>query len=285
MFWHLLPEADVFVDGLLAGTVRPSGHRLRGPARRKPDIVYCHYSGFGATGPYRHSDPRADDERPRRGGGGADATTTDSSVPVPNAEPMDGTSGGGDGTTVAAIHAALPRGGRAVRRERTGEGGVPRRRWRRRGDRPGWIGAVYGLNDDRLTDRRGLRRRRARRRSASAVPVLRHHRSPVRAVLRASSTSSGTASAELDRPDLAERSAGDGSADRLRPATRSATELPASSTRTQAEWVELANRRHTPRAGPPGRRRAPRRPSPRRPRSSSTASTPTSGRSPTSESR
>ena len=59
VFWRLRAGADVFVDGLLAGACDRIGDRLPGPARRKPDIVYAHCSGFGAVGPYAASRPTA----------------------------------------------------------------------------------------------------------------------------------------------------------------------------------------------------------------------------------
>ena len=49
---QLLETADVFVDGLMSGVVRPDGHRLRRATPAQAVIVYCHCSGFGATGAY-----------------------------------------------------------------------------------------------------------------------------------------------------------------------------------------------------------------------------------------
>ena len=52
MFWDLLRTADVFVDGFLAGACDALGIGYERQREFKPDIVYCHCSGFGATGPY-----------------------------------------------------------------------------------------------------------------------------------------------------------------------------------------------------------------------------------------
>ena len=80
-----------------------------------------------------------------------------------NTELMTGTSGGGDGTTAAAVHAAMRAVAAIVRRARTGEGAYPRRGRCRRGDRA-------------RVDRRGVRLERTpahgshRAAAAGAVP-------------------------------------------------------------------------------------------------------------------
>ena len=67
VFWRLLETADVIVDGNVAGTMDALGVGYEAVRARKPGIVFCHYSGFGAAGPYAViPDPRADDELPRR---------------------------------------------------------------------------------------------------------------------------------------------------------------------------------------------------------------------------
>ncbi len=81
VFWKLLDAADVFVDGLLSGSCDRMGIGYDEQRRRKPGIVYCHCSGFGARGPYADDPhPRADDERRRGGGHGGPSTTTASCV-------------------------------------------------------------------------------------------------------------------------------------------------------------------------------------------------------------
>ena len=52
VFWKLLDSADVFVDGLLSGSCDRMGIGYEAQRQRKPSIVYCHCSGFGAPGPY-----------------------------------------------------------------------------------------------------------------------------------------------------------------------------------------------------------------------------------------
>jgi crotonobetainyl-CoA:carnitine CoA-transferase CaiB-like acyl-CoA transferase len=80
---------------------------------------------------------------------------------------MGGTTIGGDGTAAGAVHAAMKVAAALVRRQRTGQGcfldaagadGVVAQ---------GWIAAVYGLNEDRLADRRGLREKGDTERTAA----------------------------------------------------------------------------------------------------------------------
>jgi crotonobetainyl-CoA:carnitine CoA-transferase CaiB-like acyl-CoA transferase len=74
-------------------------------------------------------------------------------------EPMGGTRSGGEGTAAGGVHAAYHVAAALFRRDRTGSGcyldasgadGVLAN---------GWVGAVYGLNDHRITDRQDLRPR------------------------------------------------------------------------------------------------------------------------------
>ncbi|MCW2750668.1 MAG: fldA 8, partial [Aeromicrobium sp.] len=52
VFWHLLDTADVFVDGNASDACDQLGIGYAAQSARKPDIVYCQYSGYGAAGPY-----------------------------------------------------------------------------------------------------------------------------------------------------------------------------------------------------------------------------------------
>ena len=199
---------------------------------------------------------------------------------------MTGTSGGGDGTTAAAVHAALRTVAAIVRRDRTGEGAFLDAAGADAVIAQGWIGAVYGWNERRLTDRTGLRPAGAGR---SAVPATSTTRPPTTGSCCSarSSRSSGSASARpsID-PISIDPDAGDGVAGRLRPRRRAAPAQAAGGLRRPApnrrgsSWRS----RTTSRSGRPiracgvARRRAPRRHG----RSSSTASTPSPGRSRTS---
>jgi crotonobetainyl-CoA:carnitine CoA-transferase CaiB-like acyl-CoA transferase len=167
VFWDLLRTADVFVDGFLAGVCDGLGIGYDAQRAVRPDIVHCHYSGFGGRGPYARIPTH-----------GQMMNALAAAVPLAisadglvreraSTEPMGGTTIGGDGTAAGAVHAAMKIVAALVRRARTGEGcyldaagsdGVVAQ---------GWIAAVYGLNEDRLTDRRGLRARGDTERTAA----------------------------------------------------------------------------------------------------------------------
>jgi crotonobetainyl-CoA:carnitine CoA-transferase CaiB-like acyl-CoA transferase len=245
VFWRLHAGADVFVDGLLAGACDRMGIGYQAQRARKPDIVYAHCSGFGAVGPYAaiptHGQMmnalaaaitlRADDDGLVR--------------PVPNVELMYGTSGGGDGTTAVAAHAALRTAAALVRRDRTGRGAFLDAAGADAVIAQGWIGAVYGWNEDRLTDRRGLR-------PAGAPPMASaryqyYETADGRFVLFCGIEHKFWARfcAEVGRPDLEDGSTGDelGPVEFAHGDTTLRRELAAVfRQRTQAEWVALAAR-------------------------------------------
>jgi crotonobetainyl-CoA:carnitine CoA-transferase CaiB-like acyl-CoA transferase len=70
---------------------------------------------------------------------------------------MSGTTIGGDGTAAGAVHAALRVAAALVRHARTGEGAFLDAAGADAVVAQGWIGAVYALNHDRITDTTGLR--------------------------------------------------------------------------------------------------------------------------------
>jgi formyl-CoA transferase len=157
LFWKLLEQADVFVDGLLGGACDRMGIGYAEQRRRTPSIVYSHCSGYGATGPYA---PIPTHGQMMNAAAAAVTVAVDDDGFVrqrPNEELMYGTSGGGDGTTAAAVHAALRTVAALVRRNRTGEGAFLDAAGADAVIAQGWIGAVYGWNEARLTDRIGLR--------------------------------------------------------------------------------------------------------------------------------
>ena len=156
VFWKLLDTADVFVDGNAADACAKLGIGYHAQARRKPDIVYCQYTGYGSAGPYC--------DIPTHGqmtNALAAATPTQMGADgflheVPGDGPMGNMRSGGEGTMAGAGHAAMHVAAALVRRERTGEGcfidvaahdGVVLNTW---------IASCYLLNEHRITDRVGM---------------------------------------------------------------------------------------------------------------------------------
>ncbi len=157
VLWDLLRTADVFVDGLLAGTCDNLGVGYAQQRLVKPDIVYCHCSGFGASGPYARIPTHGQMMNALAAavplGMGQDGLVRER----PSTEPMSGTTIGGDGTAAGAVHAALRVAAALVRRGRTGQGCFLDAAGADAVVAQGWIGATYALNNDRITDRTGLR--------------------------------------------------------------------------------------------------------------------------------
>jgi crotonobetainyl-CoA:carnitine CoA-transferase CaiB-like acyl-CoA transferase len=52
VFWRLHETADAFIDGFLAGASDRLGIGYDVQSTRRPQIVYCQHTGFGASGPY-----------------------------------------------------------------------------------------------------------------------------------------------------------------------------------------------------------------------------------------
>lgn len=157
VFFDLLQTADVFIDGFVAGACDRLGIGYDVQRGVKPDIIYCHYSGFGATGPYSGI-PTHGQMMNSLAAGVPVRVEADGLVHLYDAdEPMGGTRSGGDGTAAGGVHAALHVAAALVRRDRTGEGAYLDAAGSDGVIASGWMAAVYGLNNERITDRRNLR--------------------------------------------------------------------------------------------------------------------------------
>ncbi|WP_420639537.1 CaiB/BaiF CoA transferase family protein [Candidatus Poriferisocius sp.] len=157
VFWDLLDTADAFIDGYANDATDRLGIGYAAQRARKPDVIYCQYTGFGRRGPYA-AIPTHGQMMNAEAAAVTLATHDDGFVRVAeNRELMWGTSGGGDGTAAGAIHAALHVVAALWRRDRTGEGAFLDASASDAVIAQGWIGAVYGWNYDRITDHTGLR--------------------------------------------------------------------------------------------------------------------------------
>lgn len=157
VFWRLLSSADVFIDGFAGSAADRLGIGYDEQHRRKPDIVYCQYTGFGREGPYSVI-PTHGQMMNAEAAAVTLETHADGFVRVAeNRELMWGTSIGGDGTAAGAIHAAFQVVAALLRRDRTGQGAYLDASAADAVISQGWIGATYGLNYERITDHTGLR--------------------------------------------------------------------------------------------------------------------------------
>lgn len=155
LFWRLLETADVFVDGNAADACDKLGIGYQAQRSRKPDIVYCQVSGFGARGAYASLPTHGQmmnalaAATPREMG-------PDALVRARAAGGLGGTTMAGEGTANAGVYAAFHVAAALVRRARTGEGCYIDVSGADACIAAGWIGATYDLNDHRITDRRGM---------------------------------------------------------------------------------------------------------------------------------
>jgi crotonobetainyl-CoA:carnitine CoA-transferase CaiB-like acyl-CoA transferase len=157
VFWDLQATADVFIDGFAGDATDRLGIGYEDQVDRKPDIVYCQYTGFGRTGPYGGI-PTHGQMMNAEAAAVTLETHEDGFVRVgDNRELMWGTSSGGEGTAAGAIHAALRVVAAVCRRDRTGKGAYLDASASDAVVAQGWVGAVYGLNYERITDHTGLR--------------------------------------------------------------------------------------------------------------------------------
>jgi crotonobetainyl-CoA:carnitine CoA-transferase CaiB-like acyl-CoA transferase len=157
VFWQLHATADVFIDGFAGDASDRLGIGYGEQVDRKPDIVYCQYTGFGREGPYAGI-PAHGQMMNAEAAAVTLETHQDGFVRVgENRELMWGTSIGGDGTAAGAIHAALRVVAALWRRDRTGQGAFLDASAADAVIAQGWIGAIYGLNYERITDHVGLR--------------------------------------------------------------------------------------------------------------------------------
>src|SRR5690606_39385337 len=55
VFWRLLATADVFIDGNAADAMTKLGVGYEQQKARRAEIVYCQYTGYGATRSEEHT--------------------------------------------------------------------------------------------------------------------------------------------------------------------------------------------------------------------------------------
>jgi crotonobetainyl-CoA:carnitine CoA-transferase CaiB-like acyl-CoA transferase len=128
VLWRLLATADVFIDGAAGDATATLGIGYEEQRRRKPDIIYCQVSGYGA-GPY-------------------------AGVPTHGAmmNALAESALGGEGTAMAGIWGAYMVAAALQHRARTGEGCAIDVSASDAVIASAWVGATYGMNWDRMTD-------------------------------------------------------------------------------------------------------------------------------------
>jgi crotonobetainyl-CoA:carnitine CoA-transferase CaiB-like acyl-CoA transferase len=156
LFWRLLGTADVFVDGNSADAMIKLGVGYDAQRSRHPGIVYCQYTGYGATGPYATIPTHG--QMMNAAAGATPVESDDSGLvrPYRGAQAFNGIASGGEGTAAGAAYAALHVAAALVARDRTGEGCYIDVAASEAVISSAWIAATYQLNDERIADRRSL---------------------------------------------------------------------------------------------------------------------------------
>ncbi len=153
IFWRLLDTADVFVDGNAADACDKLGIGYAAQSARKPDIVYCQFSGYGSTGPYSQI-PTHGQMMAALAGAFPSRMGEDGLMHLAeHSGPMRGMDSGGEATAAGAVHAALHIAAALVQRQRNGRGAFIDVAGPDAVIAQGWIAAVYALNEHRIADR------------------------------------------------------------------------------------------------------------------------------------
>jgi crotonobetainyl-CoA:carnitine CoA-transferase CaiB-like acyl-CoA transferase len=156
VFWELLQTADVFVDGNSADALTKLGVGYEGQKARRPEIVYCQYTGYGATGPYATIPTHG--QMMNAAAGATPVHMDDDGLvrPYHGSQAFNGIASGGEGTAAGATFAALHVAAALVQRQHSGRGCYIDVAASEAVISSAWIAATYQLNDDRITDRRSL---------------------------------------------------------------------------------------------------------------------------------
>jgi crotonobetainyl-CoA:carnitine CoA-transferase CaiB-like acyl-CoA transferase len=157
VFWRLLATADVFVDGNAADACDKLGIGYEAQKARKPDIIYCQYTGFGRVGPYASIPTHGQMMNALAAAApmdmGEDGFLHNAK---PEGAPMRGTETGGEGTAAGGIHGAYFVAAALVQRALTGEGAYIDVSGYEGVIAQAWISSTYWLNAHRITDRATL---------------------------------------------------------------------------------------------------------------------------------
>jgi crotonobetainyl-CoA:carnitine CoA-transferase CaiB-like acyl-CoA transferase len=159
VFWKLLDQADVFIDGYIGDACTSLGIGYEAQKARKPGIVYLQYTGYGAAGPYANIPTHG---RMMSAVGGMFALRVgDDGLVYSNADAVQdggfgGTREGGEPSSVGGVFSALYIVAALVQQLRTGKGAYIDVSAADAAIATGWSGAIYGANAHRVTEWVGM---------------------------------------------------------------------------------------------------------------------------------
>lgn len=156
LFFALIRDADIFIDGFRAGACDEMGIGYDAQKAIKPDIVYVQYTGYGADGPYAAIPTHGQQMNALAGGMPCEVGEDGLVHFVRGKQFMGGTEQSGPGPSVGAPVAALAAVSALVHRDRTGKGAYIDVSAADAVLAMSWIGGAFAFNKHRLTSRVGL---------------------------------------------------------------------------------------------------------------------------------
>lgn len=163
IFDRLLATTDVFVTNAISDRNDKLGIGYAQLRAKKPDIVYCQHTGFGAKGPYAEVPTHGRMMDTLAGSMPVEMGEDGFTRPAYGAGEVSGLTMGGEGTTMGSIYAALHVAAGLAHRARTGEGCYIDVSAADAVIASAWIGALSALIPvvsaaQASTDRRGIAR-------------------------------------------------------------------------------------------------------------------------------
>ena len=147
IFWKMLKEADVFIDGNMPGATEKLGIGYEDQTKIKPDIIYGHVTGLGATGPYSLIPTHGLSMNALAGTEACAVDERGLAVRV-----GDGLTGAGMGISVGPMYLAYGVAAALYRRERTGQGTYIDVGCSDAVVAQAWISVINTLNADKLVE-------------------------------------------------------------------------------------------------------------------------------------
>ncbi|MDQ0691374.1 CaiB/BaiF CoA-transferase family protein [Arthrobacter sp. W4I7] len=153
VFWRLIADADIVVDGFRYGALEKAGVGYEAITARRPEIVYCSYTGYGARGPY--ADIATHGQMMDALAGSVHVRIAEDGLVKWDKQRSTGNSVdfGGEGTSTGAAYAAMMVLAAYTQRLRTGEGAFLDVAAADAVVANAWIGVNWALNEHRVTDR------------------------------------------------------------------------------------------------------------------------------------
>jgi len=156
LFFRLLETADIFIDGLRPGACEALGIGYEAQKAAKPGIVYVQYTGYGACGPYANIPTHGYQMSALAGAFPARIGDDGRPIRTRGVQYMGGTEESSSPSALGAQFAAMTALAALLRVQRGGPGAHIDVAASDAVVAASWMGVVYNLNYDRITDFKSL---------------------------------------------------------------------------------------------------------------------------------